>query len=51
MSQGWANAFGKTTQLDEEVANITVDPKNRINSGNNKHIMVWKLLNRQEEWV
>ena len=33
MSQGWANAFGKTTQLDEEVANITVDPKNRINSG------------------
>ena len=33
MSQGWANAFEKSTQLDEEVANITVDPKNRINSG------------------
>ena len=33
MSQGWANAFGKTTILDEAVANITVDPKNRINSG------------------
>ena len=33
MSQGWANAFGKTTQLDEAVADITVDPKNRINSG------------------
>lgn len=33
MSQGWANAFGKTTILDEAVADITVDPKNRINSG------------------
>ncbi len=33
MSKGWANAFGKTTILDEAVADITVDPKNRINSG------------------
>ena len=33
MSQGWANAFDKTTILDEAVADITVDPKNRINSG------------------